>query len=117
MIIYSKSLVLMIYDLQPTEMRSIRSGTESTRSAKRKKRPGINTAATPAQIFAQNLSDAVLDAEGSVLVSVSKYVVSAPLSTINPTSLRSVYTQTQMNMNHLYTATKQFPLLNLSTPT
>ncbi|CAM0137304.1 unnamed protein product [Umbelopsis sp. WA50703] len=51
--------------LLPTEMRSIRSGTESTRSAKRKKRPGINTAATPAQIFAQNLSDAVLDAEDS----------------------------------------------------
>ncbi|CAO3684881.1 unnamed protein product [Umbelopsis vinacea] len=51
--------------LLPTEMRSIRSGTESTRSAKRKKRPGINTAVTPAQIFAQNLSDAVLDAEDS----------------------------------------------------
>ncbi|KAH8548296.1 hypothetical protein BGW37DRAFT_507410 [Umbelopsis sp. PMI_123] len=51
--------------LLPSEMRSVRSGTESTRSAKRKKRPGINTAVTPAQIFAQNLSDAVLDAEDS----------------------------------------------------
>jgi hypothetical protein len=55
------------YFRQPSEMRSVRSGTESTRSAKRKKRPGINTAVTPAQIFAQNLSDAVLDAEGNGL--------------------------------------------------
>lgn len=47
-------------------MRSVRSGTESTRSTKRKKRPGINTAVTPAQIFAQNLSDAVLDADGTI---------------------------------------------------
>ncbi|KAI8576949.1 hypothetical protein K450DRAFT_254383 [Umbelopsis ramanniana AG] len=51
--------------LLPSEMRSVRSGTESTRSTKRKKRPGINTAVTPAQIFAQNLSDAVLDADDS----------------------------------------------------
>lgn len=57
-------------------MRSVRSGTESTRSSKRKKRPGINTAVTPAQIFAQNLSDAVLDADGTMILTLTIVLIS-----------------------------------------
>ncbi|RUP50685.1 hypothetical protein BC936DRAFT_138133 [Jimgerdemannia flammicorona] len=49
---------------QQSDTRSVRSLVDSTRS-KKKKRPAINTSSTPAEIFAANLSNAVIDAEDS----------------------------------------------------
>ncbi|KAL0090654.1 hypothetical protein J3Q64DRAFT_1009730 [Phycomyces blakesleeanus] len=47
------------------DVKSIKSGNESIRSQKKKRRPIASSYITPTEIFAQNLSDAVLDVDDS----------------------------------------------------
>ncbi|OZJ05234.1 hypothetical protein BZG36_02313 [Bifiguratus adelaidae] len=50
---------------QPADIRSIKSASDSTKLKKKKRPAVINVSATPAEIFAANLTSAVLDADDS----------------------------------------------------
>ncbi|KAI7870529.1 hypothetical protein BDF14DRAFT_1770954 [Spinellus fusiger] len=95
------------------DVKSLKSGTESIRSQKKKRRPIASNYITPTDIFAQNLSDAVLDVndsdENEAFVYRDKSMQTSfyppPWSTVDTDHASSFHGSSSLSLPHRFAST------------